>query len=252
MRCLIIDDEFSSRSRLRRLLASEDDVEVIGEAEDGIGGLDEIANTKPDLIFLDIEMPRLNGLQMLKALPPESLPLVVFVTGYDEHALAAFEAQAVSFLLKPIDESKLAAALKRSRLILENSFKVADENERVAKVARQVPVPLNHVVGRKQGRFILLRPADIFYFSAESGLVKAYTANDHFQVEMTLNELEEALETQRFFRAHRSFLVNLGRVKEIEPYFRGTYMLIMGDGARSQVQVSERQAKLLRERIPGL
>ena len=252
MRCLIVDDEFSSRSRLRRLLSSQEDVEVVGEAEDGIAGLDQITIAKPDLIFLDIEMPRLNGFQMLKALPQESLPLVIFVTGYDEHALAAFEAQAVSFLLKPIEESKLAAALNRSRLILEHSPKVSDEAQRVANVVRQVPLCLNHIVGRKQGRFILLRPLEIFYFSAESGLVKAHTANDSFHVEMTLNDLEEALVQQRFFRAHRSSLVNLGRVKEIEPYFRGTYVLIMNDATRSQIQVSERQAKLLREQIPGL
>lgn len=252
MRCVIIDDEFSARSRLRRLLSRLQDVEVVGEAEDGISGLDQITTLEPDLIFLDIEMPRLNGLQMLKALPEATIPLVIFVTGYDEHALAAFDAQAVSFLLKPIDTTKLAAALKRSRAIVEHSPTVMQEAERVVNVVRQAPVSTNYIVGRKRNRFILLRPAEITYFSAEKDLVEAHTANEAFQVELTLNDLEQALAKQRFFRAHRSSLVNLARVREIHPYFRSSYMLVMDDAAHSQLQVSERQAKLLRDQIPGL
>lgn len=254
MNTLIIDDEPSARSRLKRMLSSHHpDIVVTGEAEDGAQGLEQIASLRPDLVFLDIEMPSLNGFQMLKAIPAGvQLPLVIFVTGYDKHALAAFEADALAYLLKPIEEDRLSSTLNRARLLVQNPLESMDEKKRIVNLVRRNAPRLEHVVGRRQGRFILLRPFEIIYFVAKSGVVKAHTASDAFQVEMTLNELEECLSLQKFFRAHRSALVNLAHVKEIEPYFRSSYMLIMNDTSRSQIQVSERQAKVLREKIPGL
>lgn len=253
MRCLIIDDEFSARSRLKRLLTAYSDVEVIGEAEDGVEGLERISEIKPDLIFLDIEMPRLNGFEMLRALPAvESFPLIVFITGYDEHALAAFEADALAYLLKPVEAQRLTSVLARARQLIRDPVHASEEKGRIVDMVRRAPARVEHLVVRRQGRFVLLRPAEILYFTADLGVVQAHTATDIFHVEMTLNELEESLSAQRFFRAHRSTLVNLAHVREIEPYFRSSYLLIMADTAHSQIQVSERQAKLLRERIPGL
>ena len=253
MRCLVIDDEFSARSRLKRLLTAYPGIEVVGEAEDGVQGLEQITSLKPDLIFLDIEMPRLNGLQMLRAFPAgKSYPLIVFITGYDEHALAAFEADALAYLLKPVEAQRLTSVLSRARQLVGDSIHAADEKERIIQMVRRAPARVDHVVGRRQGRFVLLRPAEIMFFTAESGVVKAHTAGGVCHVEMTLNELEECLSAQRFFRAHRATLVNLAQIGEIEPHFRSSYILIMRDTARSQIQVSERQAKLLRERVPGL
>jgi two-component system, LytTR family, response regulator len=253
VRCMIIDDEFSARSRLKRMLASCSDDEVVGEAEDGVEGLERMCELKPDLIFLDIEMPRLNGFQMLRAFPPkETLPLTVFVTGYDEHALAAFEADALAYLLKPVEAPRLASVLSRARLLIHDPNLVADEKQRVVELARRAPTRVDHLVGRRQGRFVLLRPGEVLYFSADAGIVKAHTATDSFHIEMTLNDLEESLAAYKFFRAHRATLVNLTHVREIEPYFRSSYVLTMADASRSQIQVSERQAKLLREKIPGL
>ncbi len=254
MKCLIIDDELSARSRLKRLLTKHVDIEVVGEAEDGVQGLEEIMCLKPEFIFLDIEMPLLNGFQMLKALPTNgTLPLIVFVTGYDEHALAAFEADALAYLLKPVDEDRLATTLSRIRACNQDLVSSEQERTRVATmVQRRVSPGLDHIVGRRQGRFILLRPGEVMFFTAESGVVKAYTTNGMMSVEMTLNELEERLSAQRFFRAHRATLVNLWHVAEIEPHFRSSYLLIMRDSARTQILVSERQAKLLREKVPGL
>jgi DNA-binding LytR/AlgR family response regulator len=253
MRCLIIDDEFSARSRLKRLLIAHPDIDVVGEAEDGVQGLELIASTRPDLIFLDIEMPQLDGFQMLKAIPScDILPLIVFVTGFDEHALAAFETDALAYLLKPIDEHRLATSIGRARQLVNDPISSKAEGRRVADMVRRTSSRLDHVVGRRQGRFVLLRPSEILFFSVDSGIVKAHTASGVIQVETTLNELEECLSAQRFFRAHRATLVNLAHVLEIEPYFRSSYILIMKDVTHSQIQVSERQAKLLREKVPGL
>jgi two-component system, LytTR family, response regulator len=250
---MVVDDEFSARSRLKRLLAVCPDVEVIGEAEDGVEGLERICALKPDLIFLDIEMPRLNGFQMLRAFPSaEPCPLVVFTTGYDEHALAAFEADALAYLLKPVDAQRLTSVLGRARHLVGDTTHASEEKERIDKMVRRAPSRVDHIVARRQGRFVLLRPSEIRYFSADLGVVKAHTGTDAIRVEMTLNDLEEFLAAYKFFRAHRGTLVNLTHVREIEPYFRSSYMLTMADAAHSQIQVSERQAKLLREKIPGL
>ena len=168
MKCLVIDDEFSARSRLKRLLAAHTDVEVLGEAEDGAQGLEQIAALKPDLIFLDIEMPRLNGFQMLKAIPAgDPLPLITFVTGYDEYALAAFEADALAYLLKPIEEQRLISTLNRARQLVHDSASSADEQRRIVNMVRRTVSRLDHIVGRRQGRFVLLRPSEILYGTSE-------------------------------------------------------------------------------------
>jgi DNA-binding LytR/AlgR family response regulator len=235
------------------MLAPHPGVEVVGEAKDGIDGLDQIASLHPDLIFLDVQMPKLNGFQMLKAIPVGSpIPLVIFVTGYDEYALAAFEAEALAYLLKPIEEERLASSLNRARQLSKYPSNVREEQHRVVDMARRAATRMDYIVGRRQDRFVLLHPTEIAFFMAESGVVKAHTVTDIFHVDINLNELEKSLFSQRYFRAHRSTLVNLAHVREIEPYFRSSYMLVMMDAGKSEIQVSERQAKLLRERIPGL
>ena len=253
MRCLIIDDESASRSRLKRLLGKYPSVEVIGEAENGMIGLEKVTSLTPDLIFLDIEMPVVSGIQMLKSVPSGfALPLVIFVTGYDAYALAAFEADALAYLLKPVEEERLAAVLERAqRLTAEPAGRAAAQSHLTTIVSKR-RIRIDQIVGKKRDRLILLHPAEIIYFSAEDGLVKAHTARDTYMVDLTLNDLEESLLHLRFFRAHRSALVNLNQIREIQPSFRSSYILLMGNSANTEVQVSERQAKSLRERIPGL
>jgi DNA-binding LytR/AlgR family response regulator len=253
MRCLIVDDEASSRSRLKRLLKGHDDIEIVGEAEDGAAGLDAIIRQSPDLVFLDIEMPELNGLQMLRALPESTpIPLVIFITGYDEHALAAFEANALAYLLKPVEEERLSSALDRARLLLANAPDRRADAEHLREVVARRRAPMNRIVGKKRDRFYLLRPDEIVFFSAEDGLVKAHSLNESYTVDLPLNELEEELAARHFFRANRAALVNLNRIREIQPYFRSSYIILMADAENTQLQVSERQARELRSKVPGL
>lgn len=253
MRCLIVDDASASRSRLKRLLAPRADIEIVGEAEDGMAGLEMIVSLVPDLIFLDIEMPIINGIQMLKSIPEgTALPIVIFITGYDAHALAAFEADALAYLLKPVEEERLVSTLERARRLTREPTQFLAEQRRFTEVVNRRRGRIDQVVGKRRDRFVLLRPADIIYFSAEDGLVKAYTAKAQFAVDLTLNDLEESLSHLRFFRAHRSALVNLNQIAEIQASFRSSYILLLANPAHTEVQVSERQAKSLRERIPGL
>jgi DNA-binding LytR/AlgR family response regulator len=251
MNCLIIDDEAAARSRLTRMLGAYSNVTVAGEAANGVQALERIEQLRPDLVFLDIQMPGLDGFEVLRSIPagvPQ--PLVVFVTGFDHHTLQAFEANALAYLLKPVETERLAAVLDRAVRICEYSRLRAEEDRQVAEMARAHAQPLQQVVGRKRDRFVLLAPGDIFSFSVESGVVKAKTQADSYLVNYPLSELESGL--PQFFRARRSVLVNLSCVREIRPYFKSSFLLILNDSAGTEIQVSERQAKLLRQRIPGL
>ena len=245
MKSLIVDDEASARSRLARLLAAHPEIEIAGEASDGLQALERIEELHPELVFLDVQMPGLNGFQVLRQIPDGvPYPLVVFVTGYDKHAMEAFEANALAYLLKPVETDRLAT-------VVERAAKLCAPEERQAHAHLTHSTPLTQVVGRKRDRFILLNPADIQYFTTEDGLIKAKTAGDSYLVNYQLAELEAGL-PETFFRARRSVLVNLGKIKEIRPYFKSSFLLVLNDAAATEIPVAGRQAKLLRQRIPGL
>jgi DNA-binding LytR/AlgR family response regulator len=252
MTCLIVDDEPAARSRLARLLSARPGIEILGEASDGLQALEMIESLHPDLMFLDIQMPGLDGFQVLRAIPPSvPCPLVVFATGFDRHALEAFEANALAYLLKPVETERLDAVLERAEKLCQAEQLRAEETKSTAEVARSRTPELKQIVGRKRDRFILLCPDDIFFFSVESGVIKARTAADSFLVNYQLAELEDGL-PPCFFRARRSVMVNLNRVKEIRPYFKSSFLLVMADPGETEIAVSGRQAKALRQRIPGL
>jgi DNA-binding LytR/AlgR family response regulator len=254
MRSLIIDDEPSARARLSRMLAAHSSaVGVIGEARDGLEALEKISGLRPDLIFLDVEMPGLNGFQMLQSLPADvTLPLVIFTTGYDQHALAAFEANAVAYLLKPVEAERLREALDRAWRIHSFERRRGAERRTLSSFIQNAPAPLQQVVGRKRDRFFLLSPEEIIFFRADGGIVRAYTAVEGYWVNYQLNYLEACLPEEMFFRAHRSVIVNLTKVKEMRSYSKSSFLLLMSDQAQTEIKVSERQAALLRRRFPGL
>lgn len=248
MRSLIVDDEESARERLRRLLAAHSSIEIAGEARDGLEAVQQIETLVPDLLFLDIELPGLTGFEVLRSIPARvPLPLVIFVTGYDQHALAAFEANALAYLLKPVEPERLAQAVDRARRLDRDR-----ERQRLMRVAREAPKPLRQIVCRKRDRAVLLPPEQILWFQVEDGIVRAHTAAETFWVNYQLSELEAGLPAEMFFRARREVLVNLNRIREIKPYFKSGFLLTMADANATEIAVSERQAKPLRQRIPGL
>lgn len=244
MRSLIVDDEESARERLRRLLTAHPAIEIVGEARDGLEALRQIEALAPELLFLDIELPGLTGFEVLRSLPAGAvMPLVIFVTGYDQHALAAFEANALAYLLKPVEPERLAQAVDRARRL---------DRDHIIEFAKAAPLALRQIVCRKRDRAVLLPPDEILWFQVEDGIVKAHTATEVFWVNYQLAELESGLPRDRFFRARREVLVNLERIREIRPYFKSGFLLIMADSAATEIVVAERQAKPLRQRIPGL
>lgn len=249
MRTLIIEDEEPARSRLKRLLAVHPEIAVVGEAQDGLEAVEKIEELRPDLLFLDIELPGLTGFELLHTIPQDvSMPLVIFATGYDQHALAAFEKNALAYLLKPVEPERLAQAVERAVKL----GAAKGERERIRRIAAEAPKILRQIVCRKRDRFVLLPPEQILWFRLEDGIVKAHTANDTFWVNYQIGELETSLPDDQFFRARREVLVNLRGICEIKPYFKSGFLLIMADAGGTEVVVSERQARLFRQRIPGL
>ncbi len=172
---------------------------------------------------------------------------MIFVTGYDQHALAAFDANALAYLLKPVEQDRLAQAVDRARRLDRDR-----ESTHLMQVARQAPKTLRQIVCRKRDRAVLLPPDQIFWFQVEDGIVKAHTTAETFWVNYQLGELEAGLPPEMFFRARREVLVNLNRIREIKPYFKSGFLLLMADHAATEIAVSERQARPLRLRIPGL
>jgi DNA-binding LytR/AlgR family response regulator len=253
MRSIIIDDEESARSRLARLLAAHPDVQVAAEARDGLEAVEKIEAVRPDLLFLDIEMPGLGGFDVLRSLQPTvPLPLVIFVTGYDQHALAAFEANALAYLLKPIRPERLAQAVEHARKLIAANGAREREQQQVLQIARESSKPLRQIVCRKRDRLVLVPPEQIFWFRVEDGVVKARTERETYHVNYQIAELETRLPEEQFFRARREVLINLNRIKEIRPDFKSGFVLVMSDAAASEIAVSARQAHQFRQRIPGL
>jgi two-component system, LytTR family, response regulator len=247
MRALIVDDEASARSRLRRHLAACPQIVIEGEADNGIAALDKIIALKPDLLFLDIQMPGMTGFEVLRNLPADlERPHIVFVTGFDQHALDAFEADAIAYLLKPVQQQRLIQVVERIERLH------ARPPDGLNHVAVALSPPMRQVVARHANRFLLLRPEDVVFFQIEDGITRAFTAGESYSVNLQIAELEESLPTEQFFRASRAALINVYRIKEVRTFLKSTFLVVMDNTARTEIQVGERRAKALRQRIPGL
>ena len=253
IRALIADDEPAARARLRRLLDHYPEIRIMGEAENGIDALESIEQLRPELLFLDVEMPGLNGFEVLHGLAADvPRPLTIFITGFHEYALEAFRTRAIAYLLKPIEEEHLREMVMRATILIQSESSRQAEDEKVKNLLANPVTALQQIVARKANRVYLINPAEALYFYMDSGIVRMRVENDTYWVNYQLGELEEALEERGFFRAHRSSLVNLARVKELRLDPRNSIVLVMNDAKSSEIEVSERQARVLRLRIPGL
>ncbi len=239
LRVLIVDDEAPARSELRYMLEKIEGVEVVGESANAKEALKLIEAVKYDVIFLDIQMPGLTGLDVVQAINKLNLPpAVVFVTAYHEHAVKAFELNVVDYLLKPFDEKRLRQTIKR---ILQLKGK------KRYKVAQSLPKTLiDKIPVEKSGKTLLINVGDIIYVDIHHGYARVHTFDESYLTNFSLGELEERLKEKFFFRAHRAYLVNLNKTREIVPLFKGNYILKVSDSKMSELPVSRRQARKLR------
>jgi DNA-binding LytR/AlgR family response regulator len=246
LRTLIVDDEIPARERLKRLLADLEGVELIGEAEDGAQAVETIEREKPDLVLLDIQMPGLDGFGVIEAL--EDPPAVIFVTAYDEYAIRAFEVNALDYLLKPFSRGRLEKAIHRARESLaEERDPAAQLGPLLESLAAQGRYLIRLAV-RDRDRIRVLDVDKVDWIGVQDERIMVYVGDQAYLIRRTLSELEARLDPAHFFRAHRSAIVNLDRVKEIIPWFKGSHKLRLTTGA--EVDLSRTQARALR-RILG-
>jgi DNA-binding LytR/AlgR family response regulator len=248
LRTLVADDERLARERLAEFLGGLTDVELVGEAANGVEALELIARERPDLVFLDVQMPGMDGFEVLRALRPPT-PHVVFATAYDEYAIRAFEVGAVDYLLKPFARTRVADAVARARARLATAESGPDVSEVLRRLDERRRVHVTRIPVHSGRRILVLPVADVLWFGIDYRLVYAHTRERAFMTNYSLRELEERLAPEVFFRAHKSSLVNLEHVREIVPWFGGRYKLVMRDEAGSEVTLSRAQARVLRARL---
>lgn len=232
LRALIVDDEAPARRRLTRLLATIEDVEIVGEAENGDDAVTRIAELEPDLVFLDIQMPGLNGFGVIKAVGVDDMPLVIFVTAFDEHAVAAFEVRALDYLMKPIAPDRLRGAVERARDMLAAPLGAAtlQQGEAMASLVKLEGPPLTRLLvqGERGAHLLLVDAIDLA--RAERNYVVLYTGQGTFRVRGTIGTLADRLDASRFLRVNRSDIVRMDAIRELQPWSHGDYRIVLNDG----------------------
>lgn len=250
IRTLIVDDEAPARDELKYLLSQEEGVSIVGEADSGPEAIRLAAREKPEVIFLDVEMRGLNGLEtaaILRTVVPDAL--IVFATAYDEYAVKAFEVGAVDYVLKPFEQVRIQQSIARIREYHPQEWAAAAKRVDVALAKNKIVIAKLPV--EKNGKILLVAYEDIIYISTQSGSVTVVTADGQFYYSGTLSELEERLLDTGLIRVHKSYIVNLDKVKEIIPWFKGTYWLKVENAPGVEIPVSKSQIKGIKD-ILGL
>lgn len=246
-RVLIVDDEPIARRVLHEELETLGEVEVLGEAENGASALQKVVLLKPDIVFLDIEMPVMGGFELLNELNGGWLPAIIMVTAYDEHAIRAFEAGAVDYLLKPVSQQRLKQALERARRLVRNPIEAADRVAQLQTIAR-TPTgtsKLKKIVGKLGQEFFLLNPDEVLAFQADGEIVWIITVKQRYAATQNLRSLEERLVNSSFRRVHRNALVNVEHIRKMSMITSQRWLLTLNNG--QEFIVSKRQAKNVRD-----
>jgi two-component system LytT family response regulator len=244
IRTLIVDDEPVARSRLIGLLKAEPDLTVVGECADGVAAVSAIDEVVPDLVFLDVQMPELNGFDVTRAVGPDRMPVVVFVTAYDEYALQAFEVHAVDYLLKPFSAERLKLAVMHARSLVAQR-RASSLNEQLLAMLPE-PRPRSpyrdRILIKSSGRIYFVRTSDIDWCEAAGNYIRLHTGREEHLIRDTMTRFESELDPHRFVRIHRSTIVNMDRIQEMRPLFNGEYLVQLQSGARLTMSRGHREA----------
>jgi two-component system, LytTR family, response regulator len=246
IRTLIVDDEPLGRERIRTLLADDPEIEVTGECPDGRHAIAAIERSRPDLVFLDVQMPEVDGFAVLDAIAGDRMPMIIFVTAYDRYAVQAFEVHALDYLLKSFDRERFQASLQRAKHEIRHS-KEGFLHERLAGLLEDVQARqkrLTRLVVKSTGRIVFLRVEEIDWVEAADNYVRIHAGRESHLIRETLQSLESRLNPEKFLRIHRSTLVNLDRIRELQPIFHGDYLVKLSDGTELTLSRSYRE-KLL-------
>jgi two-component system response regulator LytT len=249
---VIVDDEELARDELSYLLKNAGDVNVVAQGKNGIEAVNLIKEHNPDLVFLDVQMPGLDGFGVIKKLLDKKIPLpkIVFATAFDQYAVKAFEVNAVDYLLKPFDKKRVAQSLQKARSKDADGLPAERIEALLRMLESQKPQP-SKLLLKALGRMFLVDQKDICYASIEDGVITVVTGGlsgmEGQSNCRTLEELLDSLDPRLFWRAHRSYLVNINRIREVVPWFKSSYQLRMDDKKQTEIPVSRAQTKRLRE-----
>jgi two-component system response regulator LytT len=250
---VIVDDEQLARDELAFLLKNVGDVEVVAQGKNGVEAVNLIREHNPDLVFLDVQMPGLDGFGVIKKLLDRKVPLpkIVFSTAFDQYAVKAFEVNAVDYLLKPFDKKRVAQSVERARAKIEGSGSSSEKLDTLMRMLESQKPQTSKILLKAAGRLFLVSQKDICFASIEDGVITVVTSGANGMEGQsncrTLEELLDSLDPNLFWRAHRSFLVNINRIKEVVPWFKSSYQLRLDDKKQTEIPVSRAQTKRLRE-----
>jgi two-component system, LytTR family, response regulator LytT len=250
---VIVDDEQLARDELAYLLKNADDVNVVAQGKNGLEAVNLIKEHNPDLVFLDVQMPGLDGFGVIKKLLDKKVPLpkIVFATAFDQYAVKAFEVNAIDYLLKPFDKKRVAQSIQKARAKQEAETLPTEKIDALVKMLESQKQPAVKILLKAMGRMLLVDQREICYAWIEDGIISVVTGGVN-GIEgqsncRTLEELLESLDANLFWRAHRSYLVNINRIREVVPWFKSSYQLRMDDKKQTEIPVSRAQTKRLRE-----
>lgn len=259
IRTLIIDDEPLARQTLRLLLSKDPDIEIIGECANGYETIQSINEQAPDLAFFDIQMPGINGFEILEAINVDRMPVIVFVTAFDQYAVSAFEAEALDYLLKPFTDKRFAKALARAKSQVKQR-EVNDLSQKLVALlgetsstntppagTRREGEYLTRLLIKSAGRVFFLKVDEIDWIKADNYYVQLHVGRKAHLLRETMNDLEQRLDPDKFLRIHRSTIVNLDRIQEMQPHHNGDYLVILDNG--TQLKLSRSRREYIEERL---
>lgn len=245
IKTIIADDEPNARRRIQRLLEEHEEFEIIKSSKNGKETLNDIRKLEPDLVFLDIQMPVYNGFELLELLDPDDLPEIVFITAYDEFALRAFEVHAIDYLMKPFDKKRFEAALEKVKKSVRAPADSGTQHSipELLKTIRNESTRSDRIMIKDDGKFFFLDTSQIEWIESAGNYIKIVCKDDQYMVRETMKNIEAKLNAKTFFRIHRSTIINIQKVKVIEPWFHGDYQVTMNNG--KQLNMSRNYKKLL-------
>ncbi|HEX5732861.1 MAG TPA: LytTR family DNA-binding domain-containing protein [Blastocatellia bacterium] len=251
IRVLIVDDEPLARKRIKRMLATDADVEIVGDCATGREAVAVIRDREPDLIFLDIQMPEMDGFSVLKSVAPERMPFVIFVTAYDQYALRAFEFYALDYLLKPFDRRRFEKAMQRARerILKEKGDELKERTIALLEEIKARSHHLGRLVIKAGGRVFFIKTEEIDWIEAEGKYVRLHVGRESHLLREAIGSLEAQLDPEKFLRIHRSTIVNIDRIRELQPWFHNEYRVILRDG--TELMLSRSCRKKLGEMLGG-
>ena len=250
MRVILVDDEPLSLRRLHQLLNALPEIEIVAQCTSGRQAVAAIGELKPDVVFLDVQMPEVNGFEVVAAVSNEDMPLIVFVTAYDEYAVRAFDVLALDYIMKPVAPERLRLACERAGAALTSKERREARQENVGGLLqrleqdgrlRDAPAKTNRLLVRAEDRIVMLKTEDINWVEAAGNYVRIHAGKDTYIIRETIGRLESILDPGRFARIHRSTVINLDSVKEMQPWFSGEMLVIMNDGTQLKLSRTYRR-----------